>query len=57
MTTTRKIIQIAIDPALELSSSVVYALCSDGTIWSRTDVPGREWSQMEGVPQPQEVTP
>ena len=56
MTTTRKIIQIAIDPAPDCDSApVVYALCNDGTVWSRLDIPGKKWSQMDDVPQPQEV--
>lgn len=58
MTKTRKIIQIAIDPAPDCgSSSIIYALCDDGTVWSRTDIPGKKWSQMEDVPQHEGVQP
>lgn len=56
MNNTRRIIQIAIDPSPDSgSTSVVYALCNDGTVWSRVDIPGKQWSQMDDVPQPQEV--
>ena len=54
MSGTRKIIQIAIDPAPDCSIVVVYALCNDGTVWSRNDAPGREWSRMDDIPQHQE---
>jgi len=57
MTKTRKIIQIAIDPTQDCSSCVVYALCDDGTVWSRVDLPGKQWSRMNDVPQHEEVQP
>ena len=53
---TRKIIQIAIDPAPDCgSSSILYALCNDGTVWSRIDIPSKKWSRMDEVPQSLEV--
>ena len=53
---TRKIIQIAIDSNPTPSAApTVYALCNDGTVWSRIDIPSKKWSRMADVPQPPEV--
>ena len=47
----RKIIQIAVDssssedPADDIGS--LYALCDDGTIWTKTSFGNKEWKQID----------
>jgi hypothetical protein len=52
MASARKIIQVAIDASG--TPAVIYALCDDGTLWCRFDLEGRQWLQVEDVPQPWE---
>jgi len=40
---------------LEMMTDIVYALCNDGTVCSRIDIPGKQWSRMDDVPQPPEA--
>jgi hypothetical protein len=53
---TRKIIQIAIDQTNSGNySPVIYALCDDGSLWSRQDLPGKAWERLPGLPCEEEV--
>jgi hypothetical protein len=48
---TRKIIQIAVDASSETYSGSVFALCSDGSLWSRQDLTGKSWERQPDIPQ------
>jgi hypothetical protein len=48
---TRKIIQIAVDATSETYSGSVFALCSDGSLWSRQDLTGKSWERQPDIPQ------
>jgi hypothetical protein len=47
---TRKIIQIAVDASSETYSGSVFALCNDGSLWSRQDLPGKSWERQPDIP-------
>lgn len=48
---TRRIVQIAVDPTTaDGIAPVIYALCDDGSLWSRHDLPGKAWERLPGVP-------
>jgi hypothetical protein len=47
---TRKIIQIAVDTSSETYSGCVFALCSDGSLWSRQDLYGKPWERHPDIP-------
>ena len=48
-------IQIVVVPETEETLGVLYALCNDGTIWSRvTGVHSTDWAQIVDVPQDDE---
>jgi hypothetical protein len=49
---TRKVVQIAIASGASALSHIVYALCDDGSMWSRE--PYVRWSRVVDVPQPWE---
>lgn len=52
----RKVIQIAATDAAGNKSSIVYALCDDGTMWVGYWARGGfEWEQIPNVSQPEEV--
>lgn len=50
----RKIIQIAIDPSTDEYTGSVYALCDDGTVWSRQDITNKQWYKLPPIPQESE---
>jgi hypothetical protein len=47
---TRKIIQIAVDTSSETYSGSVFALCNDGSLWSRQDIYGKPWERHPDIP-------
>jgi hypothetical protein len=46
----RKIIQIAAGTDGDNYSKLVWALCSDGTLWSLIGHPGYRWEPLPGIP-------
>jgi hypothetical protein len=66
--TTRKIIQIVMDPTLE-SNTLLFALCDDGTVWRLAQMPNayefkndvpyiiQRWHQERAIPQGDEDAP
>jgi hypothetical protein len=52
MSTPRKIVQIAVDPtSIDGSTApVIYALCSDGSLWRRWNRASKGWEQVPGIP-------
>jgi len=53
----RKIIQICSDVETDEVFGVLHALCNDGTLWFRTQKNGEGWTQIKGVPQPENRQP
>ena len=50
----RKPIQITVIPPFHpYEHPIIYALCDDGTIWSRLDRAGQAWYQMDHFANPQ----
>jgi len=54
MNSPRKPIQIAVIPPFPpYERPIIYALCDDGTIWSRLDCAGQVWYQIDTFANPQ----
>jgi hypothetical protein len=51
--THRTIDQICVSTGTEGAADVVYALCSDDTIWAHHCVYGKGWEQLPPIPQPE----
>jgi hypothetical protein len=51
MSETRKIVRIVTGP-VPSGSHVLYALCDDGTVWSRDHVGQQAWAPLPPIPQP-----
>jgi hypothetical protein len=48
----RRIVQIAVDPAFTSDqTSIIYALCNDGSIWWREASDDDTWHQISAIPQ------
>jgi len=45
----KKIIQIAVTSSSDHNYSIVYALCADGTLWSKVEDGKSDWELMEGI--------
>lgn len=54
MTAKRQIIAIAVGPGRNDCTSLVHALCNDGSIWLRRVMLGAEWERQPDIPQPDE---
>jgi hypothetical protein len=46
----RKIVQISVMPESFFIKGEIYALCDDGTLWSRVDRNNAEWVQKSTPP-------